>query len=318
MTHPQKHTDYLPGLEGLRAFAVLAVILFHLDIPGLFSSGFLGVDIFFTVSGFLITGQLIRQYQTSGTIAIGIFYLKRARRLLPAVLVLLIACVLITEYWVRDAAWRTRSDLLPALFYFSNWWQIFSEQSYFEMSGRPALLQHLWSLAIEEQFYIVWPLLLLVVLRHFGQRALFFIAATLALLSSGWMIYLSVRHGYPQAQDPSRIYLGTDTHTMGLFLGAALAAVWNPLSSGASATKIPATISDFLGVICLSALLWAMLFVTEYDVALYQGGFFWIALLSTGLLFAAAHKDGALQHWLSIRPLAWMGQRSYGYFELPH
>lgn len=314
MTHPQKHTDYLPGLEGLRAFAVLAVILFHLDIPGLFSSGFLGVDIFFTVSGFLITGQLIRQYQTSGTIAIGIFYLKRARRLLPAVLVLLIACVLITEYWVRDAAWRTRSDLLPALFYFSNWWQIFSEQSYFEMSGRPALLQHLWSLAIEEQFYIVWPLLLLVVLRHFGQRALFFIAATLALLSSGWMIYLSVRHGYPQAQDPSRIYLGTDTHTMGLFLGAALAAVWNPLSSGASATKIPATISDFLGVICLSALLWAMLFVTEYDVALYQGGFFWIALLSTGLLFAAAHKDGALQHWLSIRPLAWMGQRSYGLY----
>lgn len=314
MTHPQKHTDYLPGLEGLRAFAVLAVILFHLDIPGLFSSGFLGVDIFFTVSGFLITGQLIRQYQTSGTIAIGIFYLKRARRLLPAVLVLLIACVLITEYWVRDAAWRTRSDLLPALFYFSNWWQIFSEQSYFEMSGRPALLQHLWSLAIEEQFYIVWPLLLLVVLRYFGQRALFFIAATLALLSSGWMIYLSVRHGYPQAQDPSRIYLGTDTHTMGLFLGAALAAVWNPLSSGASATKIPATISDFLGVICLSALLWAMLFVTEYDVALYQGGFFWIALLSTGLLFAAAHKDGALQHWLSIRPLAWMGQRSYGLY----
>jgi hypothetical protein len=128
------------------------------------------------------------------------------------------------------------------------------------------------------------------------------------------MIYLSVRHGYPQAQDPSRIYLGTDTHTMGLFLGAALAAVWNPLSSGASATKIPATISDFLGVICLSALLWAMLFVTEYDVALYQGGFFWIALLSTGLLFAAAHKDGALQHWLSIRPLAWMGQRSYGLY----
>jgi peptidoglycan/LPS O-acetylase OafA/YrhL len=314
VTHPQKHTDYLPGLEGLRAFAVLAVILFHLDIPGLFASGFLGVDIFFTVSGFLITGQLIRQYQTSGTIAIGTFYLKRARRLLPAVLVLLIACVLITEWWVTDAAWRTRSDLLPALFYFSNWWQIFSEQSYFEMSGRPALLQHLWSLAIEEQFYIVWPLLLLVVLRHFGQRALFYIAATLALLSSAWMIYLSVRHGYPQAQDPSRIYLGTDTHTMGLFLGAALAAAWNPLSSSPSATKIPSTISDFLGVICLSALLWAMLFVTEYDVALYQGGFFWVALLSTGLLFAAAHKEGALQNWLSIRPLAWMGQRSYGLY----
>ena len=314
MTHPQKHLDYLPGLEGLRAFAVLAVILFHLDIPGLFSSGFLGVDIFFTVSGFLITGQLIRQYQSSGTIAIGIFYLKRARRLLPAVLVLLMACVLITEWWVTDAARRTRSDVVPALFYFSNWWQIFSEQSYFEMSGRPALLQHLWSLAIEEQFYIVWPVLLLLVLRHVGQRALFFIAAALALLSSGWMIYLSVRHGYPQALDPSRIYLGTDTHTMGLFMGAALAAIWNPAASSASPTKISATASDFLGLICFSALLWTMLFVTEYEPGLYRGGFFWIALLSTGLLFAAAHKDGALQSWLSIQPLTWLGQRSYGLY----
>jgi peptidoglycan/LPS O-acetylase OafA/YrhL len=292
----------------------LAVVLYHLDIPGLFSSGFLGVDIFFSVSGFLITGQLIRQFQRSGTIEIGIFYLKRARRLFPAVLALLIVCVLITEWWVKDAAWRTRSDLLPALFYFSNWWQIFSEQSYFEMSGRPALLQHLWSLAIEEQFYIVWPLLLLAVLRYFGQRALLFTAVALALLSSGWMIYLSARYGYPQAQDPSRIYLGTDTHVAGLFLGAALAAAWNPVASASRAGSFSVAMSDFLGVICFSGLLWAMLFVTEYDPALYQGGFFWVGLLSTGLLFSAARKDGAVQAWLSIRPLAWLGQRSYGLY----
>ena len=314
MTHPQKNSDYLPGLEGLRAFAVVAVVLYHLDIPGLFSSGFLGVDIFFTVSGFLITAQLIRQFQRSGTIAIGTFYLKRAQRLFPAILVVLIACVLVTEWWARDAAWRTRSDLLPALFYFSNWWQIFSEQSYFEMSGRPPLLQHLWSLAIEEQFYIVWPLLLLVILRFFGQRALLFTAIALTLLSSGWMIYLSARYGYPQSQDPSRVYLGTDTHVMGLFLGAALAAVWNPLASGSRPTQFSAAMSDFLGMICLSTLLWAILFVTENDPGLYRGGFFWVSLLSTGLLFAAARKDGALQAWLSIRPLAWLGQRSYGLY----
>jgi peptidoglycan/LPS O-acetylase OafA/YrhL len=315
VTHQQKHTDYLPGLEGLRAFAVLAVILYHLDIPGLFSSGFLGVDIFFTVSGFLITAQLIRQFQTDGTIAIGNFYLKRARRLFPAVLVLLIFCILITEWLVRDAAWRTRSDLLPALFYFSNWWQIFSEQSYFEMSGRPALLQHLWSLAIEEQFYIAWPLLLLVILRHFRERGVLFVAASLALLSSGWMIYLSARYGYPQSQDPSRIYLGTDTHTMGLFLGASLAAAWNPWKSHASpGTHVTRALTDFLGVICISALLWAMLFVTEYDRALYQGGFFWVCLFSIGLVFAASQKDSTLSVWLSVRPLAWLGKRSYGLY----
>ncbi len=315
MTHQQKHSDYLPGLEGLRAFAVIAVILYHLDIPGLFSSGFLGVDIFFTVSGFLITAQLIRQFQKDGTIAIGSFYLKRARRLFPAVLALLIFCVLVTEWFVQDAAWRTRSDLLPALFYFSNWWQIFSEQSYFEMSGRPALLQHLWSLAIEEQFYIVWPLLLLVILRHFRERGVLFVAAGLALLSSGWMIYLSTRYGYPQSQDPSRIYLGTDTHTMGLFLGASLAAAWNPWQTPASSgTQFNRAMTDFLGLVCLSALLWAMLFVTEYDRALYQGGFFWVCLFSIGLVFAAAQKDSALSGLMSIRPLAWLGTRSYGLY----
>ncbi len=315
MTHQQKHTDYLPGLEGLRAFAVLAVILYHLDIPGLFSSGFLGVDIFFTVSGFLITAQLIRQFQTDGTIAIGNFYLKRARRLFPAVLVLLIFCILVTEWFVRDAAWRTRSDLLPALFYFSNWWQIFSEQSYFEMSGRPALLQHLWSLAIEEQFYIAWPLVLLVMLRHFRERGVLFVAAALALMSSGWMIYLSARYGYPQSQDPSRIYLGTDTHTMGLFLGASLAAAWNPWKSHASpGTQVTRALTDFVGVICISALLWAMLFVTEYDRALYQGGFFWVCLFSIGLVFAASQKDSTLSACLSVRPLAWLGKRSYGLY----
>lgn len=315
MTHQQKHTDYLPGLEGLRALAVLAVILYHLDIPGLFSSGFLGVDIFFTVSGFLITAQLIRQFQTDGTIAIGNFYLKRARRLFPAVLVLLIFCILVTEWFVRDAAWRTRSDLLPALFYFSNWWQIFSEQSYFEMSGRPALLQHLWSLAIEEQFYIAWPLVLLVMLRHFRERGVLFVAAALALMSSGWMIYLSARYGYPQSQDPSRIYLGTDTHTMGLFLGASLAAAWNPWKSHASpGTQVTRALTDFVGVICISALLWAMLFVTEYDRALYQGGFFWVCLFSIGLVFAASQKDSTLSACLSVRPLAWLGTRSYGLY----
>ncbi len=315
MTHQQKHTDYLPGLEGLRAFAVLAVILYHLDIPGLFSSGFLGVDIFFTVSGFLITAQLIRQFQTDGTIAIGNFYLKRARRLFPAVLGLLIFCILITEWFVSDAAWRTRSDLLPALFYFSNWWQIFSEQSYFEMSGRPALLQHLWSLAIEEQFYIAWPLVLLVILRRFRERGVLVVAAALALLSSSWMIYLSARHGYPQSQDPSRIYLGTDTHTMGLFLGASLAAAWNPWKSHAApGTQVRRALTDLLGLICISALLWAMLFVTEYDRALYQGGFFWVCLFSIGLVFAASQKDSTLSAWLSVRPLAWLGKRSYGLY----
>ncbi|MFM8464548.1 MAG: acyltransferase family protein, partial [Burkholderiaceae bacterium] len=159
----------MPGLDGVRAIAVLAVLLYHLDLPGFFSAGFLGVDLFFVLSGFLITSQLLREHERDQAISLRDFYLRRARRLLPAVVALLLLCVLLVECFAPDAIRRTRIDALPAFFYVSNWWQIFSEQSYFEISGRPPLLQHLWSLAIEEQFYIFWPLALLAILRT-GQR----------------------------------------------------------------------------------------------------------------------------------------------------
>ena len=154
MYRATSRADYLPGLDGVRAIAVLAVLLYHLDINGFFTAGFLGVDLFFVLSGFLITSQLLREFQRSGTIGLRDFYIRRARRLFPAVIALLLVVVLAVEVFAPDAIRRTRADVLPAVFYFSNWWQIFSEQSYFEISGRPALLQHLWSLAIEEQFYI--------------------------------------------------------------------------------------------------------------------------------------------------------------------
>ena len=317
--------DYLPGLDGVRAIAVLAVLFYHLDLQGFFSAGFLGVDLFFVLSGFLITSQLLREYERDQTISLREFYIRRARRLFPAVVALLLLCVLLVEWFAPDAIRRTRIDALPAFLYASNWWQIFSEQSYFEISGRPPLLQHLWSLAIEEQFYIFWPLVLIAILRAGQRLRLHWFALGLMLLSGGWMILLSIQRGFPEAVDPSRAYLGTDTHAFGLFAGAALAALWDPRARRiahpeptAVATspwgQAPATRIDWLGMVAMALLLGAMLLSGDGSLWLYRGGFIVFALVTVAFLFAATQPTGSLPRWLSQPPLVWLGKRSYALY----
>lgn len=304
---------------------MLAVLLYHLDINGFFTAGFLGVDLFFVLSGFLITAQLLREFERDGTIALRDFYVRRARRLFPAVAALLLVAVLAVEVFAPDAIRRTRGDVLPAIFYFSNWWQIFSEQSYFEIAGRPPLLQHLWSLAIEEQFYIVWPLAMLALLRQRWRLRLHWIALGLMLLSGVWMAWLAILRGYPDAADPSRVYLGTDTHAFGLFAGAALAALWDPRKRLIAAPPVesptaspwgqaPASKIDWLGMSALAALLAAMLLTGEASPWLYRGGFIVFVLLAAVLLFAATQPQGSLPRLLSAAPLSWLGKRSYALY----
>lgn len=324
MYRATSRADYLPGLDGVRAIAVLAVLLYHLDINGFFTAGFLGVDLFFVLSGFLITAQLLREFDREGTIALRDFYVRRARRLFPAVAALLVVAVLAAEVFAPDAIRRTRGDVLPAVFYFSNWWQIFSEQSYFEIAGRPPLLQHLWSLAIEEQFYIVWPLAMLALLRRQQRGRIHWIALALMALSGAWMAWLAMQRGYPDAADPSRAYLGTDTHAFGLFAGAALAALWDPRQRLIAAPAVdaqaspwgqaPASTMDWLGMSALAALLATMLLTGEASPWLYRGGFIAFVLAAAALLYAATQPDGSLPRLLSARPLAWLGKRSYALY----
>ena len=220
--------EYIPGLDGVRALAIAAVIGFHAEMAGLAPGGFLGVDVFFVLSGFLITSLLLRERLATGGVRLGAFYAGRLRRLLPAMLAMVVASALAALWWAPDALWRQQQDVPAALLYVSNWWQIHSGQSYFEMFGRPPLLQHLWSLAIEEQFYLAWPLLLLAAARLGGRRGVLVVAAVLAGCSAGWMALLAMWQGVPEQAGPDRLYLGTDTHSMGLLMGAALACVWNP------------------------------------------------------------------------------------------
>ena len=223
----------LPGLDGLRAVAVLAVMLYHADL-GWLPGGFLGVDVFFVISGFLITTLLLAERERLGHIRLRAFWLRRARRLLPALFLLLAATLTFAVVLAPDELSRLRGDTLAALGYVTNWYLILRQQSYFETIGRPSPLLHLWSLAVEEQFYVLWPLALAAGMALLRRRGM--LAATLlgAAGSATLMALLYVPYA-----DPSRVYYGTDTHAVGLLVGAALALAWTPRRSARPALPAP-------------------------------------------------------------------------------
>lgn len=301
----------LPGLDGLRGVAVLAVIGYHLNLGDFLPAGFLGVDIFFTVSGFIITALLLQEHAQSGRIDFPAFYLRRARRLFPAALVMLILLVPLTPLFQPAALPRLREDLPAAFLYLSNWWQIVAQQSYFEAIEQPRLLQHLWSLAVEEQYYLLWPLAALWLLNQTGRTGLGVAAGWIAAASTGWMAWLYTTQ--LEGGDPSRVYLGTDTHLMGLLAGSALAAWWNPWKIR-MASRASDEILNLAGTAALAALIWGMAETHEGMSGLYQGGFLLAALL-TCVVIGAATREGTWVAWmLSTRPMLWLGARSYSLY----
>ncbi len=301
---------YERGLDGLRALAVLAVVFFHGDfrwIPG----GFLGVDVFFVVSGYLITSLMIEEWHTSGTVVLRQFWLRRARRLLPALFAMLVTVCVVAALAVPDAISQLRSDAIAAVAYVTNWWLIADHQSYFAALGRPPLLRHLWSLAVEEQWYLVWPPVFVFAMRRVGGRArrLAPFALVLAVASAVWMAWL-----FDPAADPSRVYFGTDTRISGLLLGAAMAMVWAPWR-WRGATGQHRVVLDVIGAAAIAGLAAAVLLWGEDTAFLYHGGFFVVAVLSV-LVVATVVHPGSL--WLRVAlgwgPLMWIGRRSYAIY----
>ena len=170
---------YLPGLDGIRALAVIGVLLYHADLAWI-HGGFLGVDVFFVLSGFLITSLILEEFDRSGRIDFAKFYLGRARRLLPPLVLMLAVVAVAAAFFYRDVASQVRADTIASIFYVNNWWYILNDSSYFEFIGRPPLLKHLWSLAVEEQFYLVWPAVAFLLVRRAGRRGVRIVALVLA------------------------------------------------------------------------------------------------------------------------------------------
>ena len=317
-TKRQKVISRLPGLDGLRGIAVLAVIIYHADISMLMG-GFLGVDVFFVLSGFLITNLLLEELTRTNTIDRANFYLRRIRRLLPALFLVLLASVLVSGLFVADAAYQVRRDLPWAITFVLNWSYLFFEQSYFVNISRPPLLQHLWSLSIEEQFYVIWPLLIiglykLPLRRVTPRQKIFVLSLVLALASTAWMIYLSVSNGFPIPNDPSRVYFGTDTHAMGLLIGCATAALWRSEKLTKRLTPDRATAMNGIGFLSLAGIAYFFIFVGELNEFLYRGGFLVLSILTAVLIVIAAHPGLKFGARLGNPVLKWFGDRSYGIY----
>ena len=304
---------HMPGLDGVRAVAVTAVLVFHAN-PDWLPGGFLGVDVFFALSGFLITSLLLAELAESGTVRFGRFYLRRARRLLPALFLVLLGTSAMAATIAQDAAARVREDAVAAFFYVTNWWYVLHGQSYFEATGRPPLLQHLWSLAVEEQFYLVWPLLVVLLWRLGGVRGVRVGAVAGALLSTALMAWISVRDHMPELADASRVYFGTDTHAMTLLVGAALATVWTPARIGRTLTDRGQRVTSAAGFTALAALAVVLWSVGPSSPALYRGGFLVVAVVSAGVVACAAVTPTVFATVLSRQPLRWLGERSYGVY----
>ena len=298
-----------PGLDGVRALAVLAVMGFHAGASEL-SGGFLGVDIFFVLSGFLITDLLAVQYDRIGRVGLKSFWARRARRLLPALAVMLVIVTAAATVIEPAQEASMRLALLAAVTYTSNWYQILHHVSYFAEMGlfrSPPPLDHLWSLAIEEQFYLIWPLILwFVILRLNGRRAR--VAATLVVAAlSALAMGLEYAPG-----DPSLVYYGTDTHASALLIGAALALAL-PLKTLASASAVQVRRLDAAGVIGLAVLAWAAGHFSGSDPAVYPAGLVLAGLGAAGLVIAAA-SSGVIAAMTGLSPLRWIGVRSYGIY----
>lgn len=306
--HSQTRLPYLPGLDGVRALAVIAVLLYHADLP--IAGGFLGVETFFVLSGFLITALLLAEWNQHNRIDLREFWLRRARRLLPALFVMLLGTLLIAAVLLRGERSELGTDMLAALGYVMNWRLIASGQTYFDPLVRPSLLQHLWSLAVEEQFYLLWPLIFFAgmrLLRKPGFLALTLVAAIGSVALMAWL--------YQPGGDPSRIYYGTDTRAGGVLLGAALALVSTPTSAPTERSHRLAWLLDGAGLLALAALIACFIWISERHSLLYRGGFALIDLLTVLVIAALTHPYARIMpRLLGWMPLRWIGLRSYGLY----
>ena len=283
------------------------VLAFHERISGL-PGGFLGVDVFFVISGYLITDLLASPWDQGGRLDLRAFWIRRARRLLPCLAVVLVTVTAAVAVLEPDQLPDLRPGLLAAVTYTSNWWQALHHQSYFAVFGPPPPLQHLWSLAIEEQFYLLWPLILTVVLCACARRRTRAVVIWLGAAASA--VIMAV--GYTAGEGSARLYYGTDTHAIALLVGAGLALRW-PLRRIAAASDAETRRLDLIGLVGLSVLAWELVHVTGRGSAVYQGGIA-LAALAAGAVVVAAASSGAVGRMIGWAPLRWIGVRSYGIY----
>ena len=304
---------HISSIDGLRAIAVTAVVLYHLGISWI-PGGFLGVDLFFVISGYVITRLILDSINQSSALDLRAFYAARLRRIYPGFLFMVICTIIFIGVWAPEAIKRFLSDLPYALTGSINWLLVARHQDYFETVGRPPLLQHTWSLAVELQFYLIWPIILLTVLKYFGKKNIARIALIIAMVSGTTLFFVSLQLDQSNAQQISHIYFGTDTHSLGLFLGSALAVSWIPQNLSADIEKRAQDVIDGIGVVGLLGLISTFLFIDENNASLYRIAFPLAGIFGCLVLISLVHPASRFAPIISTAPFRWIGQRSYGIY----
>jgi peptidoglycan/LPS O-acetylase OafA/YrhL len=298
-------TVYLKGLDGLRALAVTAVLLYH---GGLMVGGFLGVEVFFVVSGYLVTFLLVCEWDRAGCIDLTEFWLRRGRRLLPAIVAVTVASLAFAVVHLPSEVAGLRGDALAGLLFVANWHAVIAQQPYFETVGRPSLLKHLWSLGVEGQFYLLWPPMLAIGLRWWTRRQVALAALGGAIGSTGLMALL-----YRVDAETTRIYYGTDTRASGLLIGAALALAWGHGST--TTARLGPRLLDAVAAVGLAVLLSLLVTMSEFEPVLWRGGMLLVGVATVAVIVAIVHpRSGFAARVLGWAPLGWIGVRSYGIY----
>lgn len=303
--HPSR---YMPGLDGLRAIAVIGIIIYHLNKQWL-TGGFLGVDTFFVISGYLITSLLLKEYEQTGIINLKNFWIRRIKRLLPAVLVLVSVVTLATLILKPAHIVDIKHDAWAAIFYVSNWWYIASDVNYFEQFAFMPL-KHLWSLAIEEQFYIFFPIILITLLltlkKYRNVALIFWIVSLISLLLMVIISQPNVGH--------SRVYFGTDTRLQTILLGVLFAFIWPPFKLKKNPAPTLKHIIDGIGIFGLLSTCLLFFFVNDNSNWIYNGGFYLISVLALFIILSAVHPSGRFAKALGNPLFVYIGKRSYSLY----
>lgn len=304
-----KRNRYISGIDGIRSMAVLGVIFYHL-LPNIMRGGYLGVPIFFVISGYLITDLLCQEWQANGSIDIKQFYYRRMKRLYPALGALLVGSAFYITLFQRNLLNNLRGVVISSLLYVNNWWQIHQGFSYFDRFNNQSPFTHLWSLAVEGQNYLILPVLFLLLKRVVKRRSTSFIVLSIfALLSAVAMAIVFNISG-----NPTRVYYGTDTRIFSLWMGSALAFIWPSNHLKAKIPKQATSILNGAGIVALVSLLGAMFFLSDQHAFIYYGGIYLISILSAVLVAVTAHPGASFNRWLTNPVFTYIGKRSYGIY----
>ncbi|MGC6770148.1 acyltransferase family protein [Enterococcus sp. LJL128] len=304
-----KNSRYITGFDGIRTLAVVGVILYHL-FPPIMSGGYLGVPIFFTLSGYLITDLLRQEWLQNNEIDVKGFYIRRMKRLYPGLIFMLISTSAYIALFQRDLLNNLRGVVASSMLYYNNWWQIFHGFSYFDRFATQSPFTHIWSLAVEAQNYLIWPLIFILLKKYLKNRVKITTAIFGAALGSALLMAIL----YTPGADPTRVYYGTDTRLFSILLGSGLAFVWPTFRLKKEIPEKARYLLNIVGGVSLAAVILSFIFLADHYTFVYRGGMLLVTVFATLLVAITAHPGADVNKWLTNPVFTWIGKRSYGIY----